>query len=323
MQTPTRTGLALAIGLLIAIGACASPAIPASPLPGATRFPTASSSPSVAPTVEPTVGPTSIVEPGPSIEAIPIDVTAERDGMIVTLTLGAQRIAAGDPLALTIRVRNDGPGVASFVGTDCQVVSAVSIEGPRLPERDPGRTWEGDADILKRTTLSGDAPFGPALTRAQWEAGWLEGGCDAVGHVAQLNAGQTVTLDGIWPTLTPFGEPVRGGQYRVTLALGYLGREPDPDLDDVPSPIEASGVVVIEPATVPPGISPAQAMDTVLADPTFAAWLARLPLERWDGGDLRYGDRQWRFTVGFDMGEGEARVRVDAISGLVLERQLP
>jgi hypothetical protein len=323
MQTPTRAGLALVMGLLIAMGACASPTIPASPLPSAPSPPLASSSPGGLPSVSPTVGPSSTVEPEPTIEAIPTDATAERDGMIVTLTLGAQRIVAGDALALTIRVRNDGPGVASFVGTDCQVVSAISIEGPRLPERAPGRTWDGDAGILKETTLSGDAPFGPALTRDQWEAGWLEGGCDSIGHVAQIDAGQTVTLDGIWPTITTFGEPVRGGQYRITLPLGYLGRERNPDLDQVPRPIEASGVVVIEPAAVPPGISPAQAIDTVLADPMFAAWLARLPLERWDGGDLRYGDGQWRFTLGFDTGEGEARVTLDAISGLVIERQLP
>jgi hypothetical protein len=64
-------------------------------------------------------------------------------------------------------------------------------------------------------------------------------------------------------------------------------------------------------------------MDAVLEDPEFAAWLPSLVRERWDGGDLRYEDGSWVFVLGFDMEAGRAEVRVDASTGIVVDRSLP
>jgi hypothetical protein len=295
----------------------------------------AAPSASAAPSRSPAPGPSSSVEPSAAstpvrptpIPAEPIEATEERDGISVTLALERDRVRAGDPLRFVIRAANAGRGPAAWADGQCNLIASVRIVGPPAPPEPAGRSWSGDAEILKRTTLATDRPAGAALTLEQWERGDRSGGCDSLGGIVdEISVGGQSEFGGVWPGTTSTGAPVPGGPYIATAAFPYLGLSADTPSggwspDDI-DPITVSVPVTVVPV-VRPQVSPGEAMDAVLEDPEFAAWLPSLVRERWDGGDLRYEDGSWVFVLGFDMEAGRAEVRVDASTGIVVDRSLP
>jgi hypothetical protein len=308
-------------------------------LAGCGFAPLATSEPSAAVMTAPasSAAPTSVASGAPSatpvpspatpIPADPIEATVESEGISVTLALERDRIRAGDPLRFVIRAVNDGAGVAVWAGGECNLVSAVRVEGPPVPQEPMGRIWDGDADILKRISISSDRPPGAALTTEQWDRGDREGGCDSLGGIVdEIPSGGQTDTPGIWPATTSTGAPVSGGDYLATATFPFLGRRADTPAhgwspDDI-TPITVSVPLVVVPVDGP-SLSAGEAMDVVLADPAFAAWLATLTRERWDGSDLHYEAGQWVFVLDFDEDARRAGLRIDAAPGVVVDRTLP
>jgi hypothetical protein len=285
-----RRRLAAVVATMLAVTACATPA----PAPSAAV--------------------------GPTPEARPVATTTQHDGVVVTLSLAADRVAAKAMLKVRMDVLNAGLGPVSYQSSGCGPLW-LTFDGPPVPlppEPIPVDPPSGDALALAKwsATTGGRALDPVRVGRAMDLPDAAHIGCTADLGFDEIAPGGTLSVDGGWIAQTTDGAGAPPGSYRATLSFPFAGRVAKQDVGD-----ELAPIVVVTPFTVDgpgqPAISFVGAVDRAIGDGRVRAWAAtRLTRETLGGAEIFLTDRGWRFRIHYRPGN-TTTVWVDPASGAV------
>ena len=232
----------------------------------------------------------------PSASAPPasaIVASATHESIRLTLTLeGAPRSAAVSWAA--VRIEDVGDRPIRWAAGGCGDPGSIDIDlGEVFPA---GRSdWPEPLARFKREALG--PGNGNGLLRIVYtaEARWgTQVACPASLGIETLDPGAHLDLRAGWDG-TYDGSPVPAGPATVTATFPLM------DVQD--GPIDASSdthavAVAVPTAIVGDGgaaaIGPAILVDTALADPDFAAWVAAGPVDRWINPDIAHIGATWQ-----------------------------
>jgi hypothetical protein len=264
----------------------------------------------------PSAAPSSLADP----PAEPIEAPAQRDGVAVTLLVDRGRVANGGDVTATVSIRNVAPGVMVWRGGGCELEGQFAITPPDHAIGAPpiGHAWDGDKNAIKQLALA-DAytirtPLPPRFAHVD-----IPFGCPANLAYHELQPAEEVRATVVWVASTVAGSPIPAGDYVLSVAVPFVGRDiPDPiaggEPDPAPLPIVAALVVSVE---GDPGVpSPSEAMDAILGDPAFTAWLPNHARRTWNSVAFRYVDGAWTLQLRYEPGRMMS-VRRDPGTGAV------
>jgi hypothetical protein len=256
---------------------------------------------------------------GPGAE--PVQADAARDGVSVTLAVDRDRVAAGGDMTATVWVRNNGVNAVTWQGGGCELQGQFSVTPDKpLPAPPIGHVWDGDKNLLKQFAL-------PDAYAARWplppefaHRDDVAFGCTADLGYNQLQAGEETHATVVWVAATVGGSPLPAGDYLVAVDFPFVGREiGDPllgkGIGDV-KPISARLTVTVEDhPEMPPAID---AMDAILADPAFTAWLRDHASRTWNSTAIRWLDGAWVVQIRYEPGRLMSARRDPGSGGVTL-----
>jgi hypothetical protein len=250
---------------------------------------------------------------------VPVQADAARDGVTVTLAVDRGRVAAGGDVTATVWVRNAGVNAVTWQGGGCELQGQFAFTSVKpLPAPPIGHVWDGDKNLIKQLAL-------PDAYTAQWPVPPefahrdIAFSCTADLAYNQLEAGEETHATVVWEASTVGGSPLPAGDYVVAVDFPFVARgNGDPLMDDNGvadvKPISARLTIIVEEGPpVPPAID---AMDAILADPAFAAWLKDHPSRTWNSSAIRWIDGAWVVQVRYEPSRMMS-ARRDPGSGLV------
>jgi len=218
----------------------------------------------------------------------------------VTLDVDRATVPAGGDLVATVTVRNAAPGVVTWQGGGCELEGDFTVTPLATMAAAPiGHVWDGDKNVIKQLALP-DAytirgPVPPKFAHVD-----VAFGCTADLRYNDLQPGETVDATIVWVATTAAGSPAPAGDYEIAIGFPYVGR----DLGDLAlrvanmpdaTPITAQLVVnVVDRPAVP---SASDAMDAILGDAAFTAWLTEHRRESWESVAIRWVDGAWVVQV--------------------------
>jgi hypothetical protein len=293
MRVPVRLRPLAVLAVTLALAGCAAP----SPSPSGSSGP----------------------PPGDEPPADPVVATGANDGVGVTLVVDRARVAARGAVTATVSVRNAAPGVVTWQGGGCELQGDVTVTPAAvMPAAPIGHVWDGDKNVIKQLALP-DAyalrgPVPPQLAGVD-----VAFGCTSDLRFNELKPGEETQASVVWVASTVAGSPAPAGDYVVAVSFPFVGRDiPNPmanfDLATDVKPITAQVVVTVE--DHPPAASASDAMDTILADGAFTAWLVDHPREGWTGTAIRYVDGAWIVEVRYEPSRMTS-ARLDPATGAV------
>jgi hypothetical protein len=262
----------LLAAIAIAAGACAGPNVVPT---GTTSGPSGSA---------------AVVDVG---DAPPNVITASQDGVTVTVALDGSVVGPGQSVLMTATVRNDRP-IPTIVGfSDCGAPATISGD-VAVPWDPVGKHWDGLAGEFKRfATEQGRAGGGvpadqPVTIYARGDP------CEVGDQEIRLGPGASTTALVTWTAQIVEDVPALPGDVPITVGVVY--DRPDPLPAPVCNPIcglrtipwkslAANGVIRVAGAA-PRIVTAGEAVDALLADERFAAWLPSLPSATWSGSNL-------------------------------------
>ena len=263
MRAPLLVPLALAV---LAVGACSGP-------PGATGDP----------------------QPAEPAQAI-----ATGDGVGVTLSVDRTLVPAGGDLVAAVTVRNAAPGVVTWQGGGCELQGQFTVTPLLTVGAAPiGHVWDGDKNVIKQLALPEAyairGPVPPDLAHVD-----VAFGCTLELAYNELKPGEQADATIVWVATTAAGSSAPAGDYEVAVAFPFIGRDIGDPLANFEAaaqvqPITARIVVTVE--DHPPVPSASDAMDAVLGDAAFTAWLTEHRRESWESVAIRWVDGAWVVQV--------------------------
>lgn len=236
---------------------------------------------------------TAVVTPGPSV--IPAAMVASKDGVRLEVSLASASVLRGQPIKFHIRVVNGRASAVNYKPSLCNLPATVSALLD-LPFDEPGRNWDGIAAAFKTFALTrGDWP-GRAddSTQLRIEPRFCHGGSDE----ETLAPGTSIESDIEIPAEIVTGVPALAGVASISAVLIHDIKfdPPNPDPGSSGLPAHCFGCWTSEVLAVdghvaligeaPQPISGGQALDALLANPTFETWLAEQSEEAWSGSNL-------------------------------------
>jgi hypothetical protein len=269
-------------------------------------------------------------------------LTATQDGLSLTVSFDRTSVEPGGKVAIDVMVHSDRSSPATYFAP-CPGAVEMNTAVP-LPLEPAGKTWTGLEADLKAAALGaggvpGESPTSVRQTDYAVEIGTSEVLCSngvgttdqsmAMGMSWKLRPGQTFESKLAWTAELESGVPALPGDVPLTIALmGPPGYPPTHVLqreEEGYGPGAAIGelnvtasIQVVGPA--PKMVSKGEAVDAVLADPTFAKWLAEQPKSTWSGinlyFDFLYSNPVWWLDVfRGDTDRTTARAFIDPFTG--------
>ncbi len=275
----------------------------------------------------PTPPSASIESPGAQVPAgEPASATNQADGVVVTLAISSDRVAAGDRIRLRVSALNAGLGPVTYMAGGCGPIGTISIDGPPVDVAAAGEPPPGTsgADVLALARWS-------ALSQAGDGIDWIRTpgipddaamGCDASLAYEDIDPGATFADEAVWIARTADGQPAPGGDYTFRLEFPFVGRVAANDVG--PDPV-VTPIPVLLPLTVEGGpaaaVDAATAIEAAMANPALLEWADRsLTRERLTGATISFVDGAWRWQIRYQGGQTE--VIVDATTGAVIDTRL-
>lgn len=315
----------------IQLGSMPTPSVEATPLATPSSSAPRQPSPTVVPTMKSSPSPTSTPTPSATlVPSEPITATVEQEGIRLTLTLDRDRTAYGQRVIGTAVIENIGAG-SVFWGHSGTCVWPASIAARAAsPGVIPyGRDdWPGDLGTLKEVTVDASdvaTSYGYQFRPVDWLDTRATMACTTDLQVSELLEGGTLTQVVGWDSMGLDDMPLEPGPYNVEGGFAFMARGARPVLSPPPDGFKAA---VTLPLTIvgPPldQLSRGEAVDVVLADPSFQSLLADAPRTLWLGSSLDYDDGIWTMTLRLgasaqDVGVArEIVATVDAASGTLL-----
>lgn len=253
-HAPAWSPVLAAIASAVALAACAGPIIPPSaPASGATGSDAA------------------------AVDAPPNIISANQDGIAVTIALDRSVVEPGQSVLMTATVRNDRP-IPTIVGfTECGAPATISGD-VAVPWDPTGRKWDGVPGEFKRFALEQGLAAGgvpddrPVTIYARGEP------CEVGEPEIRLGPGASSTALVTWTAQIVEDVPALPGDVPITVGVSY--DRPDPLPAPVCNPLcglrvipwkslAANGVIRVAGAP-PPILTAGQAVDALLADARFA-----------------------------------------------------
>ena len=234
----------------------------------------------------------------PAIE--PAEATAASNGVGVTLDVDRATVPAGGDVVATVTVRNTAPGVVTWLGGGCELEGQFAVTPADTLAAPPvGHVWDGDKNVIKQLALP-DAyalrgPVPPQFAHVD-----VAFGCPADLAYNELKPGETAQATILWVASTVAGSPAPAGEYEVSVGFPYVGRDiGNPILDFTATPPVApiTARLSVKVVDQPPVPSASDALDAILADPAFTAWLTEHRRESWNSVAIRYVDGAWVVQV--------------------------
>jgi hypothetical protein len=203
---------------------------------------------------------------------VPPSAREQRDGVVVTLAADRARVVPGERVWFTVTARNGRREAVLWRTGGCELRDDLAVD--LTTTAIAGRAWDGVRGAFKRAILDGRQGSDPRLVRATPErlVGGGPGDCPATTVTQALGPGETVEIRLAWDGTYGSGTDAPPGRVAVRLAFPVLGgvrgeaRALDPILVAVPLDVAP---------TQRQSTSPGQAIDAVLAEPRFTAWLDR------------------------------------------------
>lgn len=230
--------------------------------------------------------------PGTSTPSTPGVVNsgeAVDSGLRLTVALDRAEVAPGDSVSIVATIENDRaqPVVLKLdeCGAPAQMYAAVAV-----PVDPVGREWNDLLGTFKDFALlnglrEGGVPI--ALPRHVYAT---PNTCLPADREVTLAEGATASVSLRWEAEHVEGVPIGPGEYDFTVVVSHDPTGEPPQRSDPNGPIgnwiksysdlAISGTFRITGAS-PEVVSAGQALDAVLADQSFAAWLARQPASTW------------------------------------------
>jgi hypothetical protein len=283
------TALVVGGSSLLRVGVTASPATSpalASPQPSST--PTSSASP-----------PESLAPSGV--------MTASDNGLSLTVSPADPDVTPGGTLTVSATIHNGRSDPVVLQIQRCGAPALMSFMLP-FPADPSGRSWSGLAGDYKAFALGQLESSGGLLQ--PWYADAKPCPQDS-GWVATLKPGETTTARLVWTAELVAGVPALPGDLDFTVTVGHdptctppPGRECGP-LGSIGGSVmswpwtfqdlTASGGVLRIAGDSPTVVTAGQAIDALLADRRFSAWLSEEPAKTWSTASvmlLNYGPAQ-------------------------------
>ena len=234
----------------------------------------------------------------PAIE--PAEATATNNGVAVTLDVDRATVPAGGDVVATVTVRNTAPGVVTWQGGGCELEGQFAVTPPMTMAAPPiGHVWDGDKNLIKQIALP-DAyalrgPVPPQFAHVD-----VAFGCPADLAYNELKPGETAQATIVWVATTAAASPAPDGDYEVSVAFPYIGRDignPILDFTTIPAVTPITARLVVKVVDQPPVPSASDALDAILADAAFTSWLSEHRRDSWDGVAIRFVDGAWTVQV--------------------------
>ncbi len=275
--------------IVILVTGCAAPvgsAGPAGPT-GLLVSPSTAATPGSAPvSLESTAPPPSeTTEPPPSATTsqrptAPPDLARvavkERDDIRVVIELQRNPLPAGEPSWVKVRVTNEGRTDVTWFHDGC--AEPVSVHGVSeiawtMGEEHQGQAWMFKAYALGGSITAAPDPHGVLSFVEQERLHTGPTGCADIGISETIKPGKSVRTIRWW---SGFTDPQRAlpapGPATIRGFAGYYWRGKEPtDIIDHAIKLELDAWIISDEAS--DRLSPAQAVDAALSDPTFTAYL--------------------------------------------------
>ncbi len=228
------------------------------------------------------------------------DLVATDAGLRLTVSFEPTDVAPGGSLKIDVVIRNDRSVPVVLLGP-CGAPSMFALVP--VPVEPVGRDWDGIAGKFKTYALTqGLGPIDhPEATSRRVDA---TGTCDEGGSDT-LEPGDSTSASVTWKAELVKGVPAPPGDIPVNISVGHdpSGEPPSypPDYKGLISgwyrtyeQLTVEGVIRIV-GDAPKIVTAGQALDSMLADRKFAAWLSGKPKGTWSGANLflvNYGGAQ-------------------------------
>ena len=223
------------------------------------------------------------------------DLVGQQDGLSVSVHLDRDVVEPGGEITATVSVRNDRPDPAVLIPGLCGAVASVHGEVP-IPWEPTGRDWDGIAGEFKRFVLTEGMQPGIVSASLPERVDAFTAPCEELDPFAQLTLGpgETETSVVTWSAALAKGRlesgvPAQPGEIPYLVDVAY-DPEPPPTPDCHPMCASHVGgmskVFTLDGAIEVKGPAPAvvtagQAVDSLLGDAGFVAWLAKQPRSTW------------------------------------------
>jgi len=261
--------LGLTIALLIAVG-CASPA----PQPTNPAVPASAATDPAG------------VEPGRPI-------AGTQDGLTVGAVFNRGSVEPGGTITIDVTVRNDRSTPAIVAIGTCGAPATLYAD-VAVPWEPQGRTWDGIAGEFKQYALTqgfggGGVPANQAL-RVEPKGQ----SCPVDPGEVRLLPGETNSKRLTWTAAIVDGVPALPGPIPMHLGLSYDRPDPLPTPDCNPfcgmrmipwKSLSADGAIRVD-GNGPRIVTAGEALDAMLSDPQFEAWLPLQPSRTWSNANL-------------------------------------
>ena len=232
--------------------------------------------------------------------AEPAQAIATSDGVGVTLSVDRTLVAAGGDLVAAVTVRNAAPGIVTWQGGGCELEGQFAVTPLLTIGAAPiGHVWDGDKNVIKQLALPEAYTIREPVPPDQAHVD-VAFACPADLAYKQLKPGEQAGATVVWVATTAAGSPAPAGDYEVAVAFPFMGRDIADPLASFEAaapvkPITARIVVTVEDHAAGPSAS--DAMDAVLGDAAFTAWLTEHRRESWNSVAIRYIDGAWVVQV--------------------------
>lgn len=220
--------------------------------------------------------------------ATPSPIVAEDSGIAVSVSFDHADVAAGDSVKASVTVVNHRSDPA-IVALNCGAPAVVSglVPVPLAPE---GRAWNGIAGDFKRYALTNG--LGPGGVRATDPMVVRTIGPCPVDRLEETMApGSSLTTSLTWKADLVVGLPAPAGTVQLAASVGHDPTGVAPSYPpDFQGPLSSWGKhyqqLVATGAVNVTGsgsrlVTLGEALDTMLADARFSAWLAEAPDASW------------------------------------------
>jgi hypothetical protein len=218
-----------------------------------------------------------------------LELTAEDVGLKLVATLDRREVEAGGTVTVDVRIENGRPTDVVFEEPCVPNVMAVDLHVPTEPI---GRDWNGIAAAFKAYVLrdSTGSPIessirGPQHTSAVPRACQLQkDGGDPGIPPTSIRAGTAYETVLTWTAELVRGVPAVPGPAPFTIRVLHDHVAAGNGLTKADK-LEVAGTIAVITGQ-PSAVSAGQAIDAVLEDRAFAAWLARQPKRAWVNANL-------------------------------------
>lgn len=238
---------------------------------------------------------TPIASPSTPSDASSGELTANARELTLVATFDQLEVAPGGNVIVDVVIRNDRSEPVILALDQCGA-PATMYSMVAVPTEPTGREWDGIAGVFKEYALTVGTGPGGALATAPKRIYATPTQCKNGASELSLSPGESTTTSLEWAAELVAGVPALPGLSAFSISVGHdpTGEQPShpPDYEGPVGmflrnfeQLTVEGVLDIA-GSKPNIITAGEALDSILADDRFAAWLSERPESTWSTANL-------------------------------------